>query len=179
MISVVAALLLQSAVPAQLLAPTPVRQLVLPAGTSVRLKTIDPMDSRTASQGQRFKLQVTEDVMAGSVVVIPQGTAAVGEVEAVSGKGMVGKSGSLVLRPLFIEVAGKRVNLAGTTSESGSDATGGVAVASILTNGLSLFITGKSASVPAGSVMLGRIRTDVTLPASAASPAIEAKPQTP
>jgi len=179
MISALAALLLQIAVPTQPLALQPVGQLLLPAGTAVRLKTLDPLDSRSASQGQRFKLQVTENVMAGSAVVIPQGTAAVGEVEAVSGKGMVGKSGRLVLRPLFIDVAGKRVNLVGVSSENGSDATGGVAVASVLTNGLMLFITGKSASVPAGSLMLGRVRTDVTLPASAAAAATEAKPQSP
>ena len=178
MISALAALLLQAAVPAQA-SPPPVGQLLLPAGTAVRLETLDPLDSRSASQGQRFKLQVTENVMAGSTVVIPQGAVAVGEVEAVSGKGMVGKSGRLVLRPLFIDVAGKRVNLVGVNSENGSDATGGVAVASVLTNGLMLFVTGKSASVPAGSPMLGRVRTDVTLPASAAAPATEAKPQSP
>jgi hypothetical protein len=141
-----------------------VAMLVLPAGTPVRLSTVDLLDSRSVSQGQRFKLQVVENVTVGSIVVIPRGTAAVGEVEAVSGKGMVGKSGRLVLRPLFIEIAGRRVNLVGTSSESGKDATGGVAVASVLTNGLGLFITGRSASVPPGSAILGQVRTDVTLP---------------
>ena len=144
-------------------------QVLLPAGTPIRLKTVDPLDSRTASQGQRFKLLVDEDVVVGSAVIIPRGMAAVGEVEAVSGKGMVGKSGRLVLRPLFVEVAGKRVNLVGENVERGKDATGGVAAASVLTSGLVLFITGKSASVPAGSTILGRIRTDVTLPVPANS----------
>ena len=146
-----------------------VAEILLPAGTPVRLKTVDALNSRSAAQGQRFKLVVDEDVAVGTAVIIPRGMAAVGEVEAVSGKGMVGKSGRLVLRPLFIEVAGKRVNLVGANVERGKDATGGVAVASVLTSGLVLFITGKSPPVPSGSTILGRVRTDVMLPQAASS----------
>ena len=155
--------------PAQPASLHSVAEILLPAGTPVRLKTVDALDSRSAAQGQRFKLVVDEDVVVGTAVIIPRGMAAVGEVEAVSGKGMVGKSGRLVLRPLFIEVAGKRVNLVGANVERGKDATGGVAVASVLTSGLVLFITGKSATVPAGSTILGRVRTDLMLPKAANS----------
>lgn len=155
--------------PAQAASQQPIAGILLPAGTPVRLRTVDALDSRSASQGQRFKLLVDEDVVVGTAVIIRRGMAAVGEVEAVSGKGMVGKSGRLVLQPLFVEVAGKRVNLVGANVERGKDATGGVAVASILTNGLGLFITGKSATVAPGSTILGRIRTDVTLPPAVSS----------
>src|SRR3954447_22509553 len=92
--------LLIADVPPTAPAPVPghmVGSIVLPAGTPVELTTVDPLDSRTAKQGQRFALRVSEDVMVGSVTVIARGTAAVGEVEAVSGKGMVGKAGRLVL----------------------------------------------------------------------------------
>ena len=162
--------LLSADPPATIPTPVPavqaVASILVPAGTPVRFKTVDPLDSRTATQGQRFRLEVVEDVTVGSVVVIPRGTAAVGEVEAVSGKGMVGKAGKLALQPLFIELAGKRVYLVGTSSEKGKDATGGVAAASILASGLFLFVTGKSASVAPGTPLLGRIRTDVFLPAA-------------
>ena len=141
--------------------------VMLPAGTPVHLVTVDAVDSRSAKQGQRFALRIDEDVSVGTTVVIQRGTAAVGEVEAVSGKGMVGKPGKLVLRPLFVEIAGQRVNLVGVNEERGKDATTGVAVGSILLSPLGMFITGKSASVPAGSPLPGRVRTDVTLPAAA------------
>ena len=170
-LSFLTALYLQLAVPAQAPPTRPTGQLLLPAGTVVRLKTVDAMDSRTVSQGQRFKLEVVEDVSVGAVVVIPHGAAAVGEVEAVSGKGMVGKAGKLVLTPLFVEIAGKRVNLVGKSSESGKDSTGGVAAASILASGLFLIVTGKSAAVASGSPIVGHVRTDVILP-PAASPAL-------
>jgi hypothetical protein len=138
-------------------------QVVLPAGTPVHFSTVDPLDSRSVKQGQRFALRVSEDVTIGPTIVIPQGTPAVGEVEAVSGKGMVGKPGTLVLRPLFIDVASERVNLVGTTDQRGRDSSTGIAVGSLLLSGLGIFITGKSASVPADSPMAGRVRSDATI----------------
>ena len=135
---------------------------VLPAGTPVRLTTVGPLDSRRAIQGQRFPLKIEEDVVVGSRVVIPRGTTAVGEVEAVSGKGMFGKAGKLVLIPLFVDLNGQRVALTGATEQIGKDATAGAAVVSVLTP-LGLIITGKSATIPAGSAIFGRVRSDVRL----------------
>jgi hypothetical protein len=131
------------------------------------LTTVDPLDSRTVKQGQRFALKVAEDVVVGSALVIPRGTAAVGEVEAVSGKGMVGKAGRLVLQPLFIEANGERINLVGTTDQQGKDSTTALSVGSLLISGWGIFITGKSASVPGGSSLPARVRSDVALSAFA------------
>lgn len=139
-------------------------QAVLPAGTSIRLATLGPIDSRSVKQGQRFALRVTEDVTVGSRIVIPRGTDAVGEVEALSGKGMFGKAAKLTLAPLFVDVAGQRVNLVGTSVEKGSDATAGAAVGTVLVGVFGLIITGKSATVPTGSILFGRVRTDVAIP---------------
>lgn len=155
-----AALLLQpasgAAVPA---APT-----LLKAGTSIRLQTEATINSRSVRQGQRFTLIVTEDVAEGARIMIAKGSRAVGEVEAVSGKGMFGKAGSLLLRPLFIEIDGQRVNLEGAIEESGRKQVGGAAVATVLTGGLGLIITGKSAQVPAGTILHARVRNDVAVP---------------
>lgn len=143
----------------------PATPLVLRAGTPIRLTTVDKMDSRSVIQGERFPLSVAEDVAVNGHVVIPGGTAAVGEVEALSGKGMVGKAGKLVLSPLFIELSGRRVQLVGTTEQQGRDSTTGVAVTSLLLTSLGIFITGGSATVPAGSVLFAKVRTDVRLEA--------------
>jgi hypothetical protein len=137
--------------------------VLLPAGTAVRLVTVGPINSRSVLQGQRFALQVADDVTVGSRVVIPRGTPAVGEVEQVSGTGMFGKAARLSLTALFIEVDGERVNLAGGTEANGHDATAGAAVAVALAGTFGLIITGKSASVPAGSLLFSRVRNDVAL----------------
>ena len=68
----------------------------------------------------------------------------------------------LVLQPLFIDVAGERVNLVGDTEQRGKDATAGAAVTTFITP-FGLLITGKSAVVKAGSAMFGRVRTDVAV----------------
>jgi hypothetical protein len=163
-VTILALALLLADLPA---APSPASGIVVPARTRVELSTVDPIDSRSVKQGQRFALRVSADITVGSVAVIPRGTPAIGEVEAVSGKGMVGKPGRLVLRPLFIEIAGERINLIGTSDEHGKDATAGVAAGSLLLSGWGMFITGKSASVPAGSPLPARVRSDVALPVPA------------
>ena len=138
--------------------------VAVPAGTPMSFVTTTQISSRSVRQGERFPLQVSEDVILGSQVVIPKGTAAVGEVEAVSGKGMFGKAGSLVLRPLFIDIGAERVNLVGATADKGHDGTAAAAVTTVLAGAFGLIITGKSAVLPAGSALYCRVRTDVTLP---------------
>jgi hypothetical protein len=147
--------------PASVQAPS--ATIVLPAGLAVRLVTVGVVDSRSVKQGQRFALAMAEDVTVGSSVVIPRGTPAVGEVDAVSGKGAFGMAAKLVVRPLFVDIAGQRVNLVGTNDKGGKGAVTEAAVTTAITP-FGLFITGKSAVIPAGSLLLGRVRTDVSLP---------------
>jgi len=137
--------------------------IVIPAGTSVNFTTVAPISSKTVIQGQRFPLTVSEDVTVDSHVVIPRGTAAVGEVDAVSGTGVFGKAGRLVLRPLFVDIAGERVNFVGISVDEGRDGTAAAAVTTALIGAFGLVITGKSATVPAGSPLYGRVRTDGTI----------------
>lgn len=134
----------------------------LPAGTPMRLATLAEISSRAVVQGQRFALQVADDVTVDDKVLIPKGTPATGEVEAISGKGMFGKPARLVLQPLFVEVGGHRVNLVGDAEHRGKDATAGAAAVTLITP-LGLFITGKTAVVPAGTPLFARVRSDVTL----------------
>ena len=141
----------------------PAPPMILKAGTQIHLVTEVAIDSRSVRQGQRFGLVVADDVAEGGRILIPKGSRAVGEIEAVSETGMFGKPGSLQLRPLFIDLGGQRINLEGGTRERGKKQVGGAAVATVLTGGLGLIITGKSAKVPAGSAIDGRVRADATI----------------
>ena len=125
--------------------------------------TESAIDSRTVRQGQRFTIIVAENVSSDDGLVLPKGTRAVGEVEAVTGKGMFGKAGSLVLRPLFVEIGTQRINLDGLVEQRGKKQVSGAAVATFAAGALGLIITGKSATLPAGSRLDGRVRSDVTL----------------
>ena len=141
-------------------------KVVLHRDTPVRFVTEAAIDSRSVRQGQRFTIIVAEDVAADGRIVLPKGARAIGEVDAVTGKGMFGKPGSLVLRPLFIEQGDQRIYLDGVMEQRGQKQVGGAAAATVLTGGFGLIITGKSATVPAGATLEGRIRSDVTLPAA-------------
>jgi hypothetical protein len=140
-----------------------IRSVALSAGTQIRFVTDAELHSKSLIQGQRFTMTVAEDVMAGQVVAIPRGTAAVGEVESLSETGMFGKSAKFTLRPLFIELAGKRINLDGLTPRKGDKAVTEAAIATVLTGGLGVFITGKSARLPGGSIIMGTVRNDTVI----------------
>lgn len=144
--------------------------ITIPADTPMHLTTVVPLDSRSVKQGQRFELRVVDDVLVGGVVAIPRGAAAVGEVEVVSRKGMVGQPGRLVLQPLFASVSGERIYLAGNVYSRGADATTGVAVGSLLLTPLGIFITGKSASIAPGTRIDARTRNDVNIVLTVTTP---------
>ncbi|MEO5773094.1 MAG: hypothetical protein ABIQ32_03115 [Sphingomicrobium sp.] len=137
-------------------APTTAR--TLESGTELQFVTTEQLDSRTVRQGQRFGLELAVDLVESGTVVLRRGAMAVGEIEAVGQKQMFGMSGSLVLRPLFIDVDGRRVNLEGTLSQKGSSGQGAAIPAVIVAGSLGLIITGRSARVPAGTRISARVR---------------------
>lgn len=147
---------------APVMAPTTV-SLVLPAGTPIRFVTNAAIDSRSVRQGQRFALTVADDVKIGDFVAIPKGTPAVGEILSLSEKGMFGKNAKFSLQPLFIDWAGKRINLTGRFDQAGQKQVTAAAITTFGITGFGIFITGKSATLPAGSELTGAVRTDTTL----------------
>jgi hypothetical protein len=169
MILLLPVLLLQVSAPTSAAATPPpaltAQQPLLSAGTQLRFTTDALLDSRSLVQGQRFGLKLADDVMVGGKVVIPRGTAAVGEVESLREKGMLGKSAKFVVRPLFIEWNGRRINVVGSNEHSGKRAVTEAAVATAVVT-FGVFITGKSATLPAGSMLYGAVRDDVMVSAA-------------
>jgi len=139
----------------------------VPAGTPLRFVTVATIDSRSAIQGQRVALKLADDLLIGSQLVLARGTMAVGEIDALSQKGMLGKAGKFSLRPLFIDIGGERVNLVGGCEQRGRNGVAAAAVTTALLGGLGLMITGKSAILSADSVVHGEIKADVVIAAPA------------
>jgi hypothetical protein len=136
---------------------------VLRQGTPVPMKTVAPLSSKRARQGQRFDLEVMDDVRVDGLLVIPKGAHGVGEVSRVVTKGMMGKPGKLEVRVLFVEVAGARIRLDGMARDKGSSGAAPVALAAPLIGLSAAFFTGKSAVLPAGSSIEGVVFQDVPL----------------
>jgi hypothetical protein len=137
--------------------------LVLRYGTRVAMQTVQPLSSKRARQGQRFDLEVTEDVRVDGLLVIPKGARGVGEVSRAIPKGMMGKVGKIEVRVLFVEVGGQRIRLDGQAADRGKSGLAPVALMTPLVGIASGFITGKNATIPAGSAIDGYVYKDVPL----------------
>jgi hypothetical protein len=157
-------------VPPQPAVPVATRVIAVPAGTPLRLTTVAAINSRSIIQGQRVTLTVGDEVTVGSQLVFPRGTPAVGEIDAVSQTGVLGKAARFTVRPLFIEVAGQRINLTGRIEQRGSSAVAAAVVTTALFGALGVVIAGKSATLPANSVVLGQIKNDVLIATAVIDP---------
>ena len=97
----------------------PSASAVLRAGAEVMLKTSEALTTqrKELKEGQRVHLEVAENVMMGSRIVIPAGSPAVGELTDVRNKGMWGKSGHINGRVLYARVGDHQIRLSGAFNE--------------------------------------------------------------
>jgi len=135
--------------------------LVLRAGTDVSMKTSEELSSKHAHQGQRFGLEVDEDVRVDGHLVIPRDAHATGEITRIYEKGLFGRSGKIELQLLFIEVGGQQIRLNGQMREKGKPGTGAVIAAALVVFSMASFISGTSAVLPVGTSVTGSIHHDV------------------
>ncbi len=130
------------------------QQHYLPAGTEVVLRMNSSITTRSnsAQVGDKFFLTVVYDIVKDGKVVIPKGTGAMGEVTWRTGKAVFGKSGKMDVEIRHLDIDGKRLALNGKFRQEGEGNTTAVVGATVLTLavGAGLFITGKSATIPAG-----------------------------
>ncbi|MBV8686845.1 MAG: hypothetical protein JOZ90_10740 [Alphaproteobacteria bacterium] len=136
---------------------------VLKAGTRVPMRTREPLSSKTARQGQRFDLEVTEPVLVDGLVVVPLGARGVGEVRRVVEKGMFGKAGKIEVQLLFVEAGGTRIRLGGRAKDKGASGAAAVAIGLPLVGISSAFVSGTSARIPAGTPIDGYVYQDLPL----------------
>lgn len=171
-------LVVPAAVSAQTAVLTPVPQpSVLRAGTPVALRLAEAITTKekTAKINDRVRLEVAEPVTVNGAVVIPAGSPAVGELTDVRNKGMWGKSGRIVGRVLSVNANGRTIRMSGTfDSKGGSGAGAAIATSAIVFAPAGFFMTGKSAQMPAGTVIRGFIDEDIPFQMSAAAPAASA-----
>lgn len=150
---------------------------VLRTGTPVSLRLIEGVSTKEklAKINDRVRMEVAEAVAVNGVVVIPAGSPAVGELTEVRNKGMWGKSGRLVGRVLTVNANGRTIRLSGTfDSKGGSGTAGAVATSAIIFAPAGFFMTGKSAQMPAGTIVRGFIDEDVPFAVAAGSPSAAA-----
>jgi len=146
---------------------------VLRTGTEVPLKLSEELTTKgkKLTVGQRFHMEVAENVVVQDQVVIPAGSPAMGEITEVKNKGMWGKSGHLNARIMYVTVNGRQIRLSGGFDDKGVTGTAGVVGAIAFVPVAGFFMTGTSAKVPMGAAVKGFVDEDVPLTMAAAAPA--------
>ena len=134
---------------------------VLSEGTEIPMVTLTELTSRKTKVGQRFDLEVAEDVLLEGQVVIPRGSRAVGEVTRVVKKGMWGKSGKLDTQLLYVRVGNQQVRVNGKVGDRGKSGTAGVVGAVLVAPIVGFFVTGTSAVLPPRTVATGYLDADL------------------
>lgn len=147
---------------------------VLRTGTEVPLKLTEELTTKgkKLKPGQRFHMEVAENVMLQNQVVIPAGSPAMGEITDVRNKGMWGKSGHLAAKVIYVTVNGRQIRMTGTFDDKGTAGGVGAAAASALVFlPAGFFMTGTSARVAIGTPVKGFVDEDVPLTMAAVGPA--------
>ena len=144
---------------------------VLQRGTEVNMATRTELHSQRSRVGERFELEVTQDVTLNGQVVIPTGSVATGEVTRSRRKGMWGRRGILETRLISVRVGDRQIRLQGAAGDRGRAGTVGVVAAVAFVPVVGFFVTGTSAVLPPRTSTVAYTDEDV--------PVVFAEPATP
>lgn len=127
--------------------------VTVPEGTEVRLRLLDKLVSGTATEGQRFNLELDEPLTVNGRVVVPAGAKAVGTVVASKKKGFMGKGGELNVMVDYMLVNDQRVRLRAAKSSEGNDKVGATVALTVLFGPLGLLKRGHNIELNPGQII--------------------------
>lgn len=138
-------------------------EVEIPEGTVVSLEFLDLISSSSATKGQKFNLEVIEDVVVDGVVVAEPGVIAVGTVIDVQKRRMLGRSGDLNLSVDYMLIDGKRVRLRANKSGKGGNKIAATAVLTYLFGPLGLLKRGKDVEINQGTLIDAYVDRPITV----------------
>jgi hypothetical protein len=152
---------------------------VVPAGTAVAVRLVDPVGTHDAKTGDTFRLRLAAPVIVGGQVVLPAGAAGLGRVVQSSGPGLGGKGAKLVVAAEYLVAPNRTVplqglQLAGTGKDRSLTANAASLVGGFIFMPLGLVglaVRGGEVEVPAETTATAKIAEAVTLPPLAAATA--------
>lgn len=121
-------------------------------GTFLDLEIAEPLSSKTAQRGQRFKLRLATAISADGVVVLPAGLEGVGEVVHAARARGGGKPGELLLAARFLTGPNGQIPLRGLKlGGHGRDTTGTAIGVAIALGPAGFFVRGGEIEIPVGT----------------------------
>ena len=171
-----------TAEPAQPAAPS---EIILPALSPVNLVVVDEISSKTAVTGAPVQLKLASPIYVTSDLGVPAGTKVEGMVIHAAKGGMGGKSGELLIGAKRIIVSDtvsiplRSFKLGPAEGKDNEALAMGMAIAGGAIGGVaSMFITGGSAKVPAGSAANAKTKADTAIPVTLLSKLPSIQPAT-
>lgn len=136
-------------------------RVLLPRDTPVVLMATREIRSDAVVAGTVFPLRVDRPVRIGTLIVVPVGTPAFGEVVAAKGSRTLGRNGALAVRLSYIQLGDARIALSGDLAARGRSVSPALTVR--VAGPVGLFHPGNNARVKAGDLLTGVVAEDVTL----------------
>jgi hypothetical protein len=135
----------------------------VPEGTEFPMRLEDTLSSKSASDGDRFTVSLTEDIKLSDGTILRAGYRGVGEVVDARKNGMLGKTGKLNVRLNYLKVGDERIRLRASKTVQGDHRTGTQVVTIVLVGVFAGFVKGKNISIPKGTVITAFADQDTTL----------------
>lgn len=135
----------------------------IPEGTEFPLRLEESISSKTASEGDRFAVSLSEDVKLPDGTVLRAGYRGVGEIVEARENGMLGKTGKLNIRINYLRVGDERIKLRANKGAKGDNRTGTQVVSVLLLWPVAPFIKGKNTAIKKGAALMAFTDQDVTL----------------
>ena len=107
-------------------------EIKVPEGTEFPMRLEEAISSQTAQTGDRFAITLDDDVMLADGTLLKAGYRGVGEIVDAQAKGMLGKTGKLNIRLLYVKVGDQRIRLRANKGAKGDNRTGAQVVTVLL-----------------------------------------------
>lgn len=128
-------------------------RIKIPEGTEFSMRLEETISSKHATEGDRFTVSLDDDVKLPDGTILRAGYRGVGEIVDARKNGMLGKTGKLAIRLVYLKVGDERIRLRAARGAQGEHNTG-VQVASLLLLWPALpFIKGKSTEIAKGTMI--------------------------
>jgi hypothetical protein len=146
----------------------------VPEGTEFSIRLEEALSSSTATEGDRFTVSLEDDVKLPDGTILRAGYRGVGEVVEARDNGMLGKSGKLNVRLLYLKVGDERIKLRANKGAKGDVRVGSTVAVVVLFWPAAPFIKGKDVSIKKGTLMTAYSDGDLELADPLAPPPAEA-----
>jgi len=137
----------------------------IPEGTEFPLRLEETLSSKTAAEGDRFSVSLSEDVKLPDGTVLKAGYRGVGEIVEARDNGMLGKTGKLNIRINYLKVGEQRIKLRANKGAKGDTRTGAQVVTVVLFWPVAPFIKGKNTTIKKGAAIVAFTDQDLEVEA--------------